>query len=106
MRSRDCSGTSVFVFSGIRFFKHCTPPLREGRDGSNLLSDLGYDSRADSLTALANSETLLFFQSYRVDQLDRQGNSVARHDHFRTFRKEYFPRHIRCADVELRFVTL
>ena len=70
-----------------------------------LLDDACDDAGADGAAAFANSEAQLFFHRDRRDQLDFNGDVVARHDHFRAFRQRHDASHVRRAEVELRTVA-
>src|SRR5690606_12096838 len=60
---------------------------------------------ADGATAFADGEAQLFFHRDRNDQLHVNRHVVARHNHFRAFRKRNDARHVRRAEVELRTVV-
>ena len=76
-------------------FRSKDPKLLD--DHRSLFNDRSDDAGADSAAAFADCEAQLFFHRDRNDQLDGNRDVVARHDHFRAFRKRDDARHVRRA---------
>src|ERR1700691_296041 len=72
---------------------------------SGLFQDLGDDARSNGATAFTDSEAKLLFHRDRHNQLDFDGNVVARHHHFSAFRQLHDSRHVSRAEIELRTVV-
>ena len=94
-----------FAVSFVTAGSHLSKFLLMSLSVELLCDDLRHDSCADSLASFADGEALLVFESDRSDELDLEGNRVARHDHFHFFRESHFAGDVRGADVELRLVA-
>ena len=72
----------------------------------NLFNDLDYYTGTNCAASFTDSEACTFIKSDCLTKNDFNLDLVARHDHLGSFRKMNFTGNVRCADVELRFVTL
>src|SRR3546814_15904378 len=79
--------------------------LPQSLERTGLLDDGSDDAGADGAAAFADREAQLFFHRDRNDQFDLNRHVIARHDHFRAFRKRHDTGHVRRAEVELRTVV-
>src|ERR687886_3095811 len=71
-----------------------------------LLDDLRYRSGADRAATLADRELQALLHGDRLDQLDRHGGGVARHDHLGALGQRDDAGDVRGPEVELRTVVL
>src|SRR5690606_35705278 len=78
---------------------------RSGNLDFVLLQHLGDDAGADGAAAFADGEAELLFHRDRRDERHVHLHVVARHDHFRAFRKRHDTRDVRRAEIELRTVV-
>src|SRR3546814_1086918 len=70
-----------------------------------LLRDLADNPRTDGAAAFTDREAQTFVHRDRCDQLDADGDVVARHHHFGAFGQDHFTGHVSCAEVELRTIV-
>src|SRR5690606_8507777 len=75
-----------------------TPPRR-------LFNDFGDDACADGAAAFTDGEAQLLFHRDRSDQLNRELQVVARHNHLGAFRQLHRTGHVSGPEVELRTVV-
>src|SRR5262249_35407396 len=71
----------------------------------NLFDDFGYDACANSLASLADSKALFFLKRNWLYKFDDEFHRVARHDHLGAGGQCYLARHVRRANLKLRFVA-
>ena len=95
----DRSTTKKVFAQGKHLFYQCISKIQ-------LAEDLGNDSRTNSSAAFADSELKLFFNSYGLDELDRDGYMVAGHYHFGACGKLDRAGNIGSSDEELRAIVV
>src|SRR5437588_12364986 len=76
-------------------------PSARGR-GRLLIQNFAHATGADGFAAFANSESNRLFHRDRGNQLDLNGNVIARHDHFDAIRQLNRPGHISGPEIKLR----